>query len=436
MRFRRHAVVGPGGTTKAQTSLGDTPSQVGAQNPGTRKDRSTVSIIRIARRWSALEGKAPLDAGDTVETPYRGSAEVPDPDGLDAFGSEVETPAPSEKRPPSSLPAAELSQLPSQPRTRGNPALGWVLLFVAAAGVIGVGVWRYKVWEEQRSLASLVLETTPAGADVIIRDRLEGKTPLTLALPPGEYAIRLVSGSGLKRELAVVLTGGVSAMRHIEFPAVAPALPSTGAVHIQTDPPRLSVSIDGLDRGSSPVTVNGLEPGDHQVVVRGGRGVVRQRVTVQAGNTTSLVISPVESNAVVPGWLAVNSPVTLQLREGGRLIGTTEAERLMLPIGDHSIELSNESLGYSSVRRFNVAAGKTTRATVELPMGTLSINALPWAEVWLDGERMGQTPIANLARRLGTHEVVFRHPQFGERRATVTVTARQPARIGLDMRRQ
>jgi hypothetical protein len=50
------------------------------------------------------------------------------------------------------------------------------------------------------------------------------------------------------------------------------------------------------------------------------------------------------------------------------------------------------------------------------------------------GERIGETPIANLTRPIGTHEVLLRHPQFGERKARLTVSLKQPARLGVDMR--
>ena len=40
-------------------------------------------------------------------------------------------------------------------------------------------------------------------------------------------------------------------------------------------------------------------------------------------------------------------------------------------------------------------AGKTTNARVQVPDGMLNINAQPWAEVWVGGERIGETPIAN-----------------------------------------
>ena len=38
--------------------------------------------------------------------------------------------------------------------------------------------------------------------------------------------------------------------------------------------------------------------------------------------------------------------------------------------------------------------------------------------------------------RIGTHEVVFRHPELGERRETVVIAVGKPARIGVDLRKK
>ena len=138
---------------------------------------------------------------------------------------------------------------------------------------------------------------------------------------------------------------------------------------------------------------------------------------------------------VSAGWVTVSSPVIFEMREGGKLIGTTEASRLLLPTGEHDIDFENKLLGFTTRRSIRVTAGKTTAMTIELPNGVVSINALPWAEVWIDGERIGETPIGNLVRQIGSHEIVFRHPQFGERRATVIIGAGKPARIGIDLRK-
>ena len=57
------------------------------------------------------------------------------------------------------------------------------------------------------------------------------------------------------------------------------------------------------------------------------------------------------------------------------------------------------------------------------PLGRISVNAEPWAEVWIDNQSVGETPLAHLEVPVGEHEVIFRHPEFGERRQQVIVRA-------------
>jgi hypothetical protein len=72
--------------------------------------------------------------------------------------------------------------------------------------------------------------------------------------------------------------------------------------------------------------------------------------------------------------------------------------------------------------------------TVPVPNGSLSVNAVPWAEVLLDGKVIGETPIANYAVPPGSHEVLLRNPKFPEQRRTVVVTLTAPLRVGVDLR--
>ena len=117
-------------------------------------------------------------------------------------------------------------------------------------------------------------------------------------------------------------------------------------------------------------------------------------------------------------------------------MGTSEIPRVMLPAGSHELELVNTALGYRTTHRVQVSAGQTTSFTPTLPNGTISINALPWADVSINGRRVGETPIGNYSIAIGTHEVVFRHPDLGEQRRTVTVGTSAPVRLGIDMRKQ
>ena len=113
--------------------------------------------------------------------------------------------------------------------------------------------------------------------------------------------------------------------------------------------------------------------------------------------------------------------------------GTGGTSKIMLAAGRHDITLLNRSLGYQEARKVDVTAGKTMSIKVDPPKVNISVNARPWADVSLDGASLGQTPISNLQVAVGTHEMVFRHPQLGERRQSVTVTAKGPNRIAADL---
>jgi hypothetical protein len=101
--------------------------------------------------------------------------------------------------------------------------------------------------------------------------------------------------------------------------------------------------------------------------------------------------------------------------------------------GRHELELVNAELEFRKSVAVQVGAGTTTTPAVELPNGSLSLNALPRAEVTIDGRSLGTTPLGNVSVPIGTYEIIWRHPQLGERRRTVKVPATTPVRVGVDL---
>jgi hypothetical protein len=138
--------------------------------------------------------------------------------------------------------------------------------------------------------------------------------------------------------------------------------------------------------------------------------------------------------AVTEGWASISVPFTAQVTQNGRTIGTTGGP-LALPVGVHTLELTNATFEFRTTLTVAIAPGETTRLSVTLPNGSLSVNALPWAEVFVDGRPIGTTPLANVPVPVGTREILWRHPDFGDRRQLINVTARSPVRVGTDLRR-
>jgi hypothetical protein len=134
------------------------------------------------------------------------------------------------------------------------------------------------------------------------------------------------------------------------------------------------------------------------------------------------------------GWLEVRSPLGIDVWEGRRRLGAAAQGRIELDAGEHRIELVNDRVGYRALEVVRIERGRVATLSAEMPTGLVHLNAAPWAEVTLDGQPLGTTPLANVRAPLGDHEIVFRHPQLGERTVRVLVTAGSPVRASVDLR--
>jgi hypothetical protein len=283
--------------------------------------------------------------------------------------------------------------------------------------------------------------------------------PRAAAPPP---AVTKRGGGGGRKWLAIaaavviLATGGFAGL-HFFAKADAPAM---ATLSVESNPQGVPVFVDGVERGVTPAKIT-LAPGPHILELR--RGVPRViPVTLAAGAEVSQYLefaessltaemlaipsaatpppaplappTPEASSAPLAGWISARLPFSVEIRENGRLIGTSETERIMLAAGSHQLEFVNETLNYRVQKSVQVTAGKVAAIPLELPNGTVNVNAVPWAEVWLNGTRIGETPIGNLAVPIGSHELVFRHPQLGEKRHAVSVAAGAPVRVSVDMK--
>jgi hypothetical protein len=267
---------------------------------------------------------------------------------------------------------------------------------------------------------SLLVDSPQPGATVMVDGKPAGVTPLRLSLGAGTKSIRLEPAGTAAR-----VTGAGAA---------GAAAPAATMVDVTSDPAGARVTIDGKASGVTPLSV-AVEPGAHEVGVSNGSASMSRALTVGAG-TTAAVMASLAAPGSGAGWVTIASPVELQILEGGVVIGTTNAARLMLPVGRHDLVVSNAAIGFQAPVRVDVQPGKSGIATVRLPTGSVSINALPWATVSLDGRDLGTTPIANVDVPIGTHEFVLRHPQLGERRQSVLVTTKGPVRLVVDLNKR
>jgi hypothetical protein len=162
-------------------------------------------------------------------------------------------------------------------------------------------------------------------------------------------------------------------------------------------------------------------------------GSAERKVVVTAGGTASVMFSLAKASGPIGGWLSIAAPFEVEVAENGDVLGSSGTTKIMLAAGRHDVVVSNKIIGFQETKRIDVVAGKTTAVRLDPPRVAISVNARPWAEILLDGSNIGQTPIANVLVTVGSHELVFRHPQLAERKQTIVVTAKGPNRIAADL---
>ena len=133
------------------------------------------------------------------------------------------------------------------------------------------------------------------------------------------------------------------------------------------------------------------------------------------------------------GGLRLSSPIELHVLDGERVLGSSGDGPIVAAAGRHEFEFVNSAIGYRTRRVVEIKAGQITSVTMTVPNGTLNINAVPWAGVWIDGNAFGDTPLGNLSIAPGEHDIVFRHPQLGERHEKAIVRADRPTRVTVNL---
>jgi hypothetical protein len=306
-------------------------------------------------------------------------------DPMEDFGSETEPARQDIGRPLEDPKPSKLDNSDGLVSRRGR----WFVALAALAMLALAQVPALVLWALQSSeamaapMGTLVVETEPAGIEVRVDGALMGLSPLQVPVPAGRRDVQL-RYDGMERSMSMRVAPGEVVRQSATFVRAA-SLPME--TRLPAPPPPRPVS-----------TPRPAPPGS------------------------------------LSGWVRVEVPIALRILEDGNLLGTTDVDRLMLPVGEHLLELRNDELGFVTRQTVKVVAGDTAVVAIRLPSAPISINAKPWAEAWVDGDRVGDTPIGTLMRSIGRHEVVLRHPELGERRESVLVTLGQPARVSVDFR--
>lgn len=174
-----------------------------------------------------------------------------------------------------------------------EPAAWWqsgrVVAALFAVALVQTAVLGWLLTRPAKDLGGdgeLVVNSQPAGATVVVDDHEHGVTPLTMRIAPGTHVLQVRAGSAEPRVIPLSIRPGVQTAQYVEMQGVA----TTGILEVRSEPSRAKVTIDGRERGSTPLTLRDVAPGKYQVVLERAGWKSTQVVTVDPGATAQLVV--------------------------------------------------------------------------------------------------------------------------------------------------
>ena len=215
--------------------------------------------------------------------------------------------------------------------------------------------------------------------------------------------------------------------------------------------PPVQVVVDSLQVGD-PVTVDGREVGVTPLtlaVTSGMRSIrVQTRPTVDQtalaqeapvvarhADTAAAAALTLAASRERRGGLRLSSPIELQVLEGERVLGSSADGPVVITGGRHELDFVNSAFGYRSHQVVDIKAGQIVPLKVSPPDGRVSVNAVPWAQISINGKPVGETPLGNLPLPVGEHDITFRHPQLGEQTQRVIVKSGTLTRVSASLAR-
>jgi hypothetical protein len=280
---------------------------------------------------------------------------------------------------------------------------------------------------------SIYVESSPSGAQVYFNGNYRGLAPLTInQVWPGSYTI----GAELNGYHPFSTTTTVYQGRQSNVLCSLSRLVTSGALYILSTPSNADVTLDGDYKGRTPLTLNDLAATTHVLQLdHAGYYDWKSTVEVPAGGTRTIsgTLNPVPASNT--GWIYISSsPGGAAVTLDGNPVGQTPYSGSLkldaVQAGDHTVALSLS--GYNPfTTTTRVLANTVSEVSAILQPGApvsakggLSVSSVPaGANVFLDNNFIGISPLTLNDVSAGSHIVTFRHEGFADYSGTTQVNA-------------
>jgi serine/threonine protein kinase/outer membrane protein assembly factor BamB len=260
---------------------------------------------------------------------------------------------------------------------------------------------------------TLSVTSTPSDALVYVNGEYKGRTPLSLELPPGSYTIKLTKQNYLDYETTLTIQAG-------ETKSISASLVPIGYLTVDSTPAGAEVYVDNTYIGVTPVESYKLAVGTYTLLIRKpGYFDYTQTVTISEGKTTIVNAKLILKTAT----LSVSStPSNAEVYIGGIYKGQTPIT-VQLPPGTYTVEIRKEDYK-PHTETITLQAGEERQINVQLEalFGFLNVYCnVQGAEVFLDGKKIGETPLKGYKLSTGEHKVEVKKEGYQIFTQTITI---------------
>jgi hypothetical protein len=288
--------------------------------------------------------------------------------------------------------------------------------------------------ERAEAPTGTLLVNSDAGGDVYVDGQRKDAAPAIIAgLAAGDHVVEVRKDGYPSWRQTVTVPAGQQVKVAATFGAA-----TSSSLRIIANEPDVEVFVDGEPKGKAPVTMNAIKPGEHIV---GGRKQrfkpVEQTVRVAAGE-----------NAIVSFRMEVAPPdrprATLKVQSqvpnaevflDGSSLGRAPVDRNDLDPGKHYVVVHKD--GFTDFKReIMLIENQTVTLVADLSAsGGVRILSTPdGAEVKIDGELIGRTPVTRDTITSGDHIIQFKLPGYFDHKETIKVEGGREKVFSVDLK--
>jgi len=279
-----------------------------------------------------------------------------------------------------------------------------------------------------------LMVTSDAGGEVWIDGVRRDNAPAMIAnLSPGDHVVEVRKDGAPPWRQSITIVSGQQAKVAANL-----AVDTGSTLRVISSEPDVTVFVDGDDKGRAPITIKDVKPGQH--IVDGRKPKFKgmaQTIKVSPGEQAIVELkmtpaTPDRANAT----LKVQSTVpNAEVFVDGSSLGRAPVDRTDLEPGKHYVVVHKD--GFTDFKREVILIENQPVALVADLSATGSVRVLSTpegADVRVDGELVGKTPLARDGIGAGDHIIEFRLKGYFDHKQSIKVDGGKEKVFSVDLK--